>query len=65
VPWATLLARTFDVDVKACARCGGRLEVRAVVTDDEVARKILDAIPRAARAPPELDSSVAYEPTFA
>lgn len=23
VPWATLLARTFDIDVKSCARCGG------------------------------------------
>jgi hypothetical protein len=62
VPWATLLART---DVKACARCGARLEVRAVVTDHDIARKILDAIPRAARAPPLLGSSVAYEPAFA
>jgi hypothetical protein len=24
VPWATLFARTFDIDVKACARCGAR-----------------------------------------
>ena len=52
VPWATLLARTFEVDVKACARCGGRLEVRAVVTDHDIARRILDAMPAAARAPP-------------
>jgi hypothetical protein len=65
VPWATLLARTFDIDVKACHRCGGRLEVRAVVTDHAIARKILDAIPTAARAPPPLDSSVVYEPAFA
>ena len=28
IPWATLLARTFDVDVTACARCGGRLRCR-------------------------------------
>lgn len=33
VPWATLLGRTFELDVKSCARCGGSLEVRAVVTD--------------------------------
>jgi hypothetical protein len=65
VPWATLLARTFDVDVKACDRCGGRLAVRAVVTDHDIARKILDAMPRAARAPPSLDSTVTYEPAFA
>jgi hypothetical protein len=64
-PWATLLARTFEVDGKACARCTGRLEVRAVVTDLEVARRILDAMPRAARAPPLLDSTLAYEPLFA
>jgi hypothetical protein len=65
VPWATLLARTFEIDVKACARCTGRLEVRAVVTDLEVARKILDAMPKAARAPPLLDSTRAFEPLFA
>jgi hypothetical protein len=50
VPWATLLARTFDVDIKSCARCAGRLEVRAVVIDPLVARKILDAMRAAARA---------------
>lgn len=65
VPWATLLARTFEIDAKACAHCGGRLEVRAVVTDHDIARRILDAIPTAARAPPGVDSSVAYEPAFA
>jgi hypothetical protein len=65
VPWATLLARTFDVDVKACARCGGRLEVRAVVTDHDIARRILEAIPTAARAPPSADSAVLYESAFA
>ena len=65
VPWATLFARTFEVDVKACARCAGRLEVRAAVTDHDIARKILDAIPTAARAPPFGDSSVECEPAFA
>jgi hypothetical protein len=45
VPWATLLARTFDVDVKACARCSGRLEVRAVVTDHAIACKIRRCLP--------------------
>ena len=65
VPWATLLARTFDVDVKACARCAGRLEVRAVVTDYAIARKILQAIPTTARAPPAVDTAIVYEPAFA
>jgi hypothetical protein len=65
VPWATLLARTFDVDVKACARCAGRLEVRAVVTDHDIARKILEAIPTTARAPPIVDTAIVDEPAFA
>jgi hypothetical protein len=65
VPWATLLARTFDLDVKACVRCGGRLEVRAVVTDRDIARRILEDLPATARAPPSVDSTVAYEPAFA
>jgi hypothetical protein len=61
-----LLARTFEVDVKSCARSGGRLEVRAVVTDHHVASKILDAIPSAARAPPtSTDLHIVYEPEFA
>ena len=29
VDWATLLRRTFDVDVKRCRNCGGRMTVRA------------------------------------
>jgi hypothetical protein len=53
-----LLARTFEVDVK-------RLEVRAVVTDIDVARRILDAIPTTARAPPSVDTVVVNEPAFA
>jgi hypothetical protein len=65
IPWATLLARTFEIDVKACPRCGGRLEVRAVVTDHDIARRILDAIPTAARAPPSLDSALVYVPALA
>lgn len=30
VDWTTLLRRSFDVDVLACATCGGRLRVLAV-----------------------------------
>jgi hypothetical protein len=65
VPWATLLARTFEVDVKSCARCGERLVVRAVVTDHDIASKILDAMPATARAPPSTDSTVTREPALA
>lgn len=65
VPWATLLARTFDVDVTACARCGGRLDVHAVVADHEVAQRILNALPATARAPPSVESSAACDQVFA
>jgi hypothetical protein len=52
VPWAVLLARTFDVDKKACPQCEGRLVVRDVISDLSVARQILDSLAKQARAPP-------------
>jgi hypothetical protein len=55
VPWATLPARTFEVDVKSCVHCGGRLEVRAVVTvvtDHDIARKSSTPSRTPVRAPP-------------
>jgi len=39
--------------------------VRAVVNDHDIARRILDAIPTAARAPPTGDSTIAYDAAFA
>jgi hypothetical protein len=51
VDWATLLRRTFDVDVKSCAACGARMTVRAVVTDPASIAKLLRALQRP-RAPP-------------
>lgn len=51
VDWATLLRRTWDTDVRVCARCGGRLTVRAVVTEPETVQKILSALQRS-RDPP-------------
>jgi hypothetical protein len=49
--WALLLRRTFDVDVKRCRSCGGRLTVRAVVTDAASIAKLLGAL-RRSRDPP-------------
>ena len=51
VDWATLLRSTFDVDVKSCTACGGRMTVRAVVTDQTSIAKLLRAL-RRPRAPP-------------
>ncbi len=56
VDWARLLRRSFDVDVLACAQCGGRLRVLGEVTDAVAVRLVLERLglptdaPRAARA---------------
>jgi hypothetical protein len=49
--WATLLRRTFDVDVRVCPLCPGPVTPRAVVTDTASVRKLLAAL-RRPRAPP-------------
>lgn len=61
VDWATLLRRTFDVDIKTCIKCGTELELRAVVTEHTVIRSLLDRLdierpprPRRARDPTTL-----------
>jgi hypothetical protein len=42
IPWATLLALTFDVDALSCPQCHkGRLRPIAVITKHEVVSKIL------------------------
>ena len=46
VDWATLLRRTFDVDVKRCTGCAGRMTVRAVVTDPASIDRLLGALRR-------------------
>ncbi len=51
VDWATLLRRTFDVDVKRCTGCAGRMTVRAVVTDPASIARLLGAL-RRSRDPP-------------
>jgi hypothetical protein len=42
VDWASLLRRTFEVDVLACAHCGGRLRVLSVITEPGPVRRILE-----------------------
>ena len=54
--WASLLRRSFQVDVLECARCGGRLRVLGEVTDPAMVRLVLESLgmpteaPRVARA---------------
>ena len=51
IDWRTLLKRTFDTELRVCARCGGRLVVRDVVTEPASVAKLLAAL-RRPRAPP-------------
>jgi len=61
IDWATLLRRTFGLDVLDCPQCHGRMRVIATITEPEAIRKVLSAmklsteIPRPfpARAPPQ------------
>ena len=54
--WASLLRRTFDVDVLHCAGCGGRLRVVGEVVEPSMVMLVLETLglptvaPRAARA---------------
>ncbi len=61
--WATLLMRTFEVDVLDCPSCRGRLRILGSITQPDAVREILKRLaipteaPRAARArdPTDLD----------
>jgi hypothetical protein len=55
--WAGVMRRAFDIDVLACPRCGGRLQLMATVEDPEAIRAILGAAVRLDRAPPPLASA--------
>ena len=58
--WASLMARTFGLDVLACPRCGGRLRLVALIEEAAVIDRILRHLglptetpaPCPARAPP-------------
>lgn len=58
--WAQLMQRSFGFDVLACARCGGRLTLIALIEEPRVIRRILGHLglptevpaARPSRAPP-------------
>ena len=64
--WAHLMRRSFGFDVLACARCGGRMRLVALIDQPPVIRRILGHLgfptevpePRSARDPPLLDPGV-------
>ncbi len=51
IDWATLLKRTYDVDVLACS-CGGRIRFVELVTDAERARDVLHSLGLPSEPPP-------------
>ena len=64
IDWASLLKRVFQVDILACAKCGGRMKVLAVIEQPDVVAKILghlgmptvpEGIPPARVLPRQLD----------
>jgi hypothetical protein len=66
--WAELMRRAFEVDVLACARCGGRLRLIALLDAGPVTARILrhlglpSEVPaaRQARAPPLSNSDESW-----
>jgi hypothetical protein len=49
--WAALLKRVYDVDALACPR-GGRLKFIAVVTEEEMAKTMLESMGLPSAPPP-------------
>jgi hypothetical protein len=52
VDWATLLRRSFSVDVLECPKCHGRLRVVAIITEREPVRRILAHLGMPTEPPP-------------
>jgi len=51
VDWASLLRRSFEVDVFNCPSCGGRLRVLDEITDPATARLVLESLGMSTEAP--------------
>ncbi len=50
--WASLLGRSFEVDVLECPKCHGRLRVLAVITEREPVQRVLAHLGVPTEAPP-------------
>ena len=50
--WATLLKRTFGIDVLRCPNCSSRMELIATIEDQAIAKKILEHLGLPTRGPP-------------
>ena len=52
IDWASLLRRSFEVDVLQCAVCGGRMRVLGEVIQPAMVGLILEALEMPTEAPP-------------
>ena len=50
--WATLMRRSFRIDLLLCTTCGAPMKLIATIEDPDVAAKILTHLGLPARAPP-------------
>jgi hypothetical protein len=60
--WASLLKRVFALDVLRCERCGGRRKLIALITQAQVAKKILVHLGLPVKAPASWPARAPPEP---
>jgi len=51
-PWAELMKRSFALDVETCTSCGGRMKIKALVTDRASIGRFLRHLGEPTDAPP-------------
>jgi hypothetical protein len=59
VTWASLLERTFAIDILACPDCGGRLRLISTITDSSVIEKILRHLDLPTETPRPMPAKIA------
>ena len=60
-PWAELMKRSFAIDVEKCPRCGGRMKLRALITETSSIKRFLRSLGEPTEAP---RPSPARDPPF-
>jgi hypothetical protein len=50
-PWRELLKRSFDIDIQ-CSKCGGSMQLKALLTRPQSLRRLLTALGQPTDAPP-------------
>ena len=53
--WARLLAKVYEVNPLVCPKCGGEMEVIAIIEDPAEIKRILRYLVKIGRSPPGFD----------